>query len=417
MTAYPSWTPAPRAGIVPLHPLSFGTILGRSFTALRQNPRVLLGFALGLQMVAYIALILAVGGAAFASFSRLDTLLLGSDEYEAVLAGSVAITAVTGVVLGVASTALTVIVQGVVVADVAHGVVAEKLTVGGLWRRVRPAFWRLMGYTFLSVGAVLVAVALVVLIVVALSGVALAAGIVLAVLLVLAAIPLFFWLTTKLFIVPAVIVLEGAGVFAAIGRSWRLTRRRFWKTLGVWFLVQFSFSILAQVVNVPFSLASGVLSSIIAPTGAADPSAIIGVIVTAGITQIVLLLIQSVALVVVASASALVYIDARMRSEGLDHDLQSYVDQRQAGAGTADPYRWHIGRDLAPAPVPPMPGYAPHPGAMPAPGPMPTPAAGPAPAPSPAPAPAPAPGPAPAPAPGPAPTEWAAPGGGPDAPR
>ncbi len=407
MTAYPSWTPAPRAGIVPLHPLSFGTILGRSFTALRQNPRVLLGFALGLQMVAYIALILAVGGAAFASFSRLDTLLLGSDEYEAVLAGSVAITAVTGVVLGIASTALTVIVQGVVVADVAHGVVAEKLTVGGLWRRVRPAFWRLMGYTFLSVGAVLVAVALLALIVVALSGVALAAGIVLAVLLVLAAIPLFFWLTTKLFIVPAVIVLEGAGVFAAIGRSWRLTRRRFWKTLGVWFLVQFSFSILAQVVNVPFSLASGVLSSIIAPTGAADPSAIIGVIVTAGITQIVLLLIQSVALVVVASASALVYIDARMRSEGLDHDLQSYVDQRQAGAGTADPYRWHIGRDLAPVPVPPMPGYAPHPGAMPAPGPRPTPAAGPAPAPSPA----------PAPAPGPAPTEWAAPGGSPDAPR
>jgi hypothetical protein len=415
VTAYPSWTPAPRAGIVPLHPLSFGTILGRSFTALRQNPRVLLGFALGLQMLAYIVLILAVGGVAFASFSRLDTLTLGSDEYEAVLAGSVAITAIAGVLLGIASTALTVIVQGVVVADVAHGVVAEKLTVGGLWRRVRPAFWRLMGYTFLSVGAVLVVVALLVLAVVALSGVALAAGIVLAVLLVLAAIPLFFWLTTKLFIVPAVLVLEGAGVFAAIGRSWRLTRSRFWKTLGVWFLVQFSFSILAQVVNVPFSLASGVLSSIIAPTGAADPTAIIGVVVTAGITQIVLLLIQSVALVVVASASTLVYVDARMRSEGLDHDLQSYVDQRQAGAGAADPYRWHIGRELPSAPMPPMPGYAP----APVPGYAPPPGAAPGamPAPDPAPAPAPAPGPGPAPAPGRTPTEWAAPGGSPDAPR
>ena len=46
MTAYPAWTPASRPGIIPLHPLTFGTILGRSFAALRQNPRVLLGFAL-----------------------------------------------------------------------------------------------------------------------------------------------------------------------------------------------------------------------------------------------------------------------------------------------------------------------------------------------------------------------------------
>ena len=46
MTAYPAWTPASRAGIVPLHPYGFGTILGRSFVALRHNPRVLLGFAL-----------------------------------------------------------------------------------------------------------------------------------------------------------------------------------------------------------------------------------------------------------------------------------------------------------------------------------------------------------------------------------
>ncbi|WP_159501075.1 glycerophosphoryl diester phosphodiesterase membrane domain-containing protein [Microbacterium sp. 18062] len=433
MTAYPSWTPAPRAGIVPLHPLSFGAILGRSFTALRQNPRVLLGFALGMQMIAYVVLIVAIGGAAIASFSRLDTLVEGTDEFNAVLAGSIAITTITGVVLGIASTALTVIVQGVVVADVAHGVVSEKLTVGALWRRVRPAFWRLMGYTFLSIGVVLVAVALVVGAVVVLSQLALAAGIVLAILLVLAAIPLAFWLPTKLFVVPAVLVLEGTGVFAAIGRSWRLTRGRFWKTLGVWFLVQLTFSILAQVVSVPFSILSGMLSALVAPTGSSDPAAIVGILVTSGITQIVTLLIQSVALVVVASASALVYIDARMRSEGLDHDLQSYVDQRRAGAGTADPYRWHIGRTVAPAPAPPgytAPGYGSSPGypggagypgsagsaagaGYPAPPPSaPGPAAGqpearePSPPGEPAGDPAPSPGAPPA----PRPTDWAAPG-------
>ena len=46
VTAYPAWTPASRAGIVPLHPYGFGTILGRSFVALRHNPRVLLGLSL-----------------------------------------------------------------------------------------------------------------------------------------------------------------------------------------------------------------------------------------------------------------------------------------------------------------------------------------------------------------------------------
>ena len=46
MTSYPQWTPASRPGIIPLHPLTFGTILGRSFAALRHNPKVLLGFGL-----------------------------------------------------------------------------------------------------------------------------------------------------------------------------------------------------------------------------------------------------------------------------------------------------------------------------------------------------------------------------------
>ena len=82
MTAYPAWTPASRPGIIPLHPLSFGTILGRSFVALRQNPRVLLGFALVVQTLAYIVVLLAITGVAFAAFTRLDTLQPGTEEFD-----------------------------------------------------------------------------------------------------------------------------------------------------------------------------------------------------------------------------------------------------------------------------------------------------------------------------------------------
>ena len=62
------------------------------------------------------------------------------------MAGSIALTAIAGIVLGLAAGALGVIVQGVVVSEVAHAAVAEKLTLGGLWQRVKPVLWRLIGY-------------------------------------------------------------------------------------------------------------------------------------------------------------------------------------------------------------------------------------------------------------------------------
>ena len=99
MSAYPAWTPAPRPGIIPLHPLTFGTILGRSFSALRGNPRVLLGFALGVQAIAYVLLIAGIGGIGWLTFSRLDTAVPGSDEYDAITAGSTLITGLAGLVL------------------------------------------------------------------------------------------------------------------------------------------------------------------------------------------------------------------------------------------------------------------------------------------------------------------------------
>ncbi len=422
-TAQPGWTPAPRAGIVPLHPLTFGTVLGRSFVALRQNPRVLLGFALGIQMATYLVLLVTVGGIAFASFSRLATVPVSSPDYPDLFAGATAITVISSLVLGIASSALTVIVQGVVVAEVAHGVVAEKLTVGALWRRVRPAFWRLFGYTLLSSGAVLVAVAVLAAAAFALGLLALAAGIVAAVLFVLAAIPLSLWLTTRLFLVTPVLVLEGSGVFAAIARSWRLTRGRFWRTLATWLVIMVGFYIITQIIGVPLNLFSGMFIGVLSPTGDPDVAGFIGIFLLGFVIQILTLLVQSIALVVNATAACLVYVDARMRTEGLDLDLQSYVDQRQMGAGVADPYRWHIGRTVAPQPAAWPPQPAPWPGGYPAPPgygysspPEYTPPGADAPAPPSAPAQAAADRPAgdQPPADTPAATEWAAPQAGPE---
>lgn len=369
MTAFPTWTPAARPGIIPLHPLPFGMILGRSFAALRQNPRVLLGFALVVQTLGTIiaaTAIVAVGGF---SFGRLATLQPGSEDFETVMAGSIALTSVTGIVLSLAASALGVLVQGVVVGEVAHAVLAEKLTLRALWARVRPVAGRLIGYTVLLTLAAIVLVGALVAAVVAVAVTAGAWAILLGALIVLAAIPLSLWLSVKLLLVAAVIVLEGATITTGIARSWTLTRGRFWPTLGIVVVISVAFGILAQVANLPFTFLSTGITTIFAPTGDPDPAGLIGIIVGAFVTQIVIVLIQSIALIVQSTASALVYIDSRMRREGLDLDLLSYVDQRDAGATELpDPYRAHVGRETAPrwlrtAPVPYPGGPVAYPGA------------------------------------------------------
>ena len=425
MTAYPTWTPAPRPGIIPLHPLGFGTILGRSFTALRQNPKVLLGFALGTQVVGYLIMIVVLGGVALWSFSRLDTLRPSTDEWNAVLAGSIALTVVAGVVLGLAVTALSVIVQGVVVAEVSREVLAEKQTLGQLWRRIRPVFWRLLGYTLLLTLAAAVAVGVAALALLAIGSTG-AGGVVGAVLLgilfVLGAIPVGLWLTTKLSLVTAAIVLEQATIRGAIARSWVLIRGRFWVALGVIVIISASISVLAQVVSIPFSLASTLISTIVTPTGEPTGSTIVSLVVATLLTQAVVLLIQAIGIVVQATATTLIYVDCRMRHEGLDLDLLAYVERRDAGAqDLPDPYALHPGRPHPMRPAYPLygfpgqaagaapgygpPGYRPPYGAPPPPAAPYAPPAGAEPASPPPPAP---------PAAAPAPTQWTPPGASPD---
>lgn len=356
VTAYPAWTPASRPGIVPLHPLTFGTILGRSFVALRQNPRVLLGFALVVQTLTYIVLLGAVGAVTFAAFARLDTLRPGTEDFDTVTAGSTAIVLVTGIVLGLAAQAVSVVVQGVVVVEVTHAVVAEKLTLRAIWRQVKPVVWRLIGYSLLVALSLVAALVIVGGALFALGTVAAPVAIGLGVVAALGGAVLVWWLAIKLLLAPAVMIIEHATIAQAVRRSWTLVRGRFWPALGVILLISFVFGALGQVVSIPFSLLTGALSAVISPTGEPQTSGLIALVVGLLLTYAVLFLIQSIALVVQSTATALIYVDCRMRREGLDLDLLAYVERRDAGAtGLTDPYLQHIGRTMTPR----VPGYPP----------------------------------------------------------
>lgn len=375
MTHAGSWTPAPRGGLIPLHPIGFGTVLGKSFGALRGNPKVLLGFAIGLQLAAVVLMTVAIGAVAFWSFSRLDSLEYGTQAYNEVEAGSTLITGLGTLVLSILVAAISVLVQAVVVGDVAHSALGEKATLGRIWARVKGRFWPLIGYT-LVIGATMVAFIVVDVAVVAgltIAGIGIGFTVALAILGFLGTVALYFFLYTKLYAVTPAIVLERAGVFRAIGRSWRLTRGRFWPTFGVYALLSLILGTASSIVTIPFTLLGSILGFVFAPTG--DPLAQTGVaiIVTYGLSMIVAFLVQCVTAVVLATSQALVYLDLRMRREGLDMKLQRYVEARDAGSAVlTDPYAYDP-NDVAPERptygYPPAPGYpTAAPGYPPAPG-------------------------------------------------
>lgn len=412
MTAYPTWTPAPRPGIIPLRPLGFGTILGRAFAALRQNPRVLLGFALVAQTVVTIVAAAGIVAAGIYSFGRLATLSPGDDDFDTVMAGSIALVGAVSLVLGLAANAFSVLVQAVIVREVAHAALAEKLTLGGLWRQVTPVAWRLIGYTVLLSLAVGVLVGILVAAFVLLAQASVAVVVGLVILAILVAVPVSLWLTVKLLLVPAVIVMEQARILDAVRRSWSLTRGRFWPSLGIVVIISAAFGALAQLVSLPMSFLTTGITTVFSPTGDPEVGSVIALLIGLLVTEVLVVLLQSVALVVQSTATALIYIDSRMRREGLDLDLLAYVDRRELpGAAPTDPYRTHIGRDLPrwapPAPGTAVPGFAGYP-APPFPAP-PHPLAAPS---------TPAPGAATPPArdPAPSPTTWTPPGGAPGSP-
>ncbi len=158
------------------------------------------------------------------------------------------------------------------------------------------------------------------------------------------------WLGTRLAFVPAAIVLERLPIRAAIVRSWTLTRGYFWRTLGIQLLVAVMISFASQIATIPVSLVLSLVLSIAMPTGgttdelAMGAPVIIGLVVSAAVIAVV----TAIGLVLQSATASLLYLDLRMRKEGLDLELMRFVEARETGADVPDPYLPHW---QAPAPA------------------------------------------------------------------
>jgi hypothetical protein len=337
----PGWTPPPRPGLIPLRPLDLGTILGGSFRVLRRNPKSTFGAALLIQGASSVLVLIVLGLVTYLSLSRIN--FSTSENNDVIQAGSIAAIVVTGIGATLFTIATSALLQGIIVLEVSRATLDEKLTLRQLWRLAHGRLWALIGWALLVSAAIAVAVIALVVTIVILAATASTAGIIFAVLLgivggfALAAVGI--WVGTKLSLVSSALMIERLSLGGAISRSWRLTTGAFWRTFGIQLLVAVIINVALQVISAPLSLLSPLLLTLIDPNGQNQPSTIA---VSIGITVLaaaVTLVFGAIGAVVQASASALIYLDRRIRTEGLDLELARVVEARQAGAANiADPY-------------------------------------------------------------------------------
>ena len=335
-----AWTPPPKPGLIPLQPLTLGTILAGSFQVMRRNPRPTFGVSLVINGIIGVVTILTVGGATYFS---LDRVLSASDAaVDDIAAGGVAITLISTLVgLGFALVG-TAILQGIISIEVSRATVGEKLKFRALWAVARGRVGALVGWSLLIGVVLFVGIGLVVAAIATLVITLGDTGIILAVLFGLAAVlgaaVLGASLGTRLSLVPSVLLLERTKLVPAMRRSWSLTTGYFWRTFGIQILIAVMVATAAQIVTFPVSIIMGIITAMTNPNS--DPSIMADTtLLTLVVSTIVGSLVGSVTAIITSASTALIYIDLRMRKEGLDLDLVRFVEARQGGdSSVPDPY-------------------------------------------------------------------------------
>ncbi|MBF4566940.1 hypothetical protein [Plantibacter sp. VKM Ac-2876] len=331
------WAPPPKPGLIPLRPLSFSDLFGAPFLVLRRNPKATFGSALLLQGLTAVLSLVIVGLVTWLSLSRLSQAAPG--EEDAISAGAVTAIILSFLIPVAVSIAGSAILQGIIAQEVARGTLGEKLPLGVLWRRTKARFLPLIGYTFLLIGVVTVFIAVAVGLGFVLTGLGGTAGVVLTVVMGIGALLVLIaasvWLGTKFSLTPSIIVLENGKVFPSLARSWRLTDGYFWRTFGVQFLVSSVVSVASQVVATPISLLASLVPVLFVGVDS-EATMIVATIAAQGLSLLVSVIIGAITVVVISATSAVIYVDLRMRKEGLDLDLARFVEARAGGRETVD---------------------------------------------------------------------------------
>jgi hypothetical protein len=315
----PVWGPPDaKPGVIPLRPLGVGEILDGAVTTIRRN----LGAMLGLSaVVAVVTQLISTASIVWLFGDRVTEPNFGIRRgNEAVkqledLAADIPTLLVSSFVTLLA----TVFLTGVLTVVVGRAVLGRQLTIRQAWDESKNRLIRLVVLTFafaliwLSpiLGLLVIAVLL------SMTGVTL----VLLVVPLMAAVPASIWLYVRFSLsLPALMLETSTGnnrsthrpirVVEALRRSAALVRGSWWRVFGILLLILFIVWVIGQVVAVPFGVPNLL-------RGGFDGRVLMWSILNtaAGI------IVATITAPFSAAATALLYIDRRIRREGLDIDL------------------------------------------------------------------------------------------------
>lgn len=324
-----------KPGIIPLRPLSIGDIYQGAFAAIKTNARTMFGFTAALLGV---VLVISIGiNYAIINLVLPNYVSPNSPYATAFTSLSGSFSQLGGSLLQVLA---TVLLSGLIVVAVSRSVLGRVASSKEVWERTKSKFLPLIGLNIITgiISGLMVIIGIVTFFVL-LASVASTAktetelwqgmGIALVgiFILVVAGVVVSSYLSIKFSVASPAMVLENLGVFAAIGRSWSLTRKNFWRLFGINILTAIITSMVAGI----FGGIASALSVIFVVAGSSSPEDAITSINTAYIlTMVVSTIAQLLILPFTSSVNALLYIDLRMRKEGLDVELRNAVAEQQA---------------------------------------------------------------------------------------
>jgi hypothetical protein len=315
-----------------------GEILDGAFTALRRNPKATLG--LSAIVMTFYGVVTTGAGLAFSHLVNGVPLPPQGQTLTSAQARQLA-EHFAQVVLPAFAVALIVtflvdtILTGMLTAVIGHSVLGRQVSITEAWRLTRPRLWPLIGASLLQLlvllGTLGVGGGLAVVIgIVLIASHVQAVGVLIIVVGVIAALVFTVIFGVRLAVAASAVVLEGQGPAASLGRSWRLIKRSSWRVFGILLLTQLIVLIAAGVLQVPFAVinaitghgSGGVFVGLGSSSTSSGPDVTAAII--AGVGSIVA---TSVTRPVLAGARVLLYVDLRMRREGLDMALQSATSQ------------------------------------------------------------------------------------------
>lgn len=254
-----------------LRPLEIGDILDETFRMYRRNFLVLAGIAVIFQIP--LAAISGYGYFEFFNFIASQATSSSQPDVNAFLGSMSPLAA--GVLLNLA--VLPLLYGGVAYA-VCQAALGNKVTIWSALRGSFRKYFQVLGFYFL-LGLMIVAFCL---------------------------FPLWIWIAVNWVVVLPVMFIENSGLFAAMGRSWRLVQGRWWRT--------FFILLLMYVLNYVLSLALGAFLYL----GQILLTLLVSPYLAIAIYEGSVILVSALVIPVQLIAVVLIYFDLRVRKEAID---------------------------------------------------------------------------------------------------